>query len=71
MGIIKYLLPPAGQNLFEKRFRHLQKLFINKKFLRMFHGSRVMRKAQCAMRLPPLAAGGYLGTSFLNNSNRF
>jgi hypothetical protein len=22
------LLPPAGQNLFEKRFRHLQKLFI-------------------------------------------
>jgi hypothetical protein len=24
------LLPPAGQNLFEKRFRHLQKLLLSR-----------------------------------------
>jgi len=31
-------LPPAAKTLFEKRVLDSQKLFINKKFLRMLHG---------------------------------
>jgi hypothetical protein len=42
-------MPPAGQNLFEKRFRHLQKLLI--KVFQGVQGGGFFKKA-------PLAAGG-------------
>jgi len=43
-------MPPAGQNLFEKRFRHLQKLFI-KSFCGGCRGAVFSKRT-------PLPAGG-------------
>lgn len=34
-------MPPAGINLFEKRFLHLQKLLLNKSFSGVFKGASV------------------------------